>query len=100
MTTSSTSRSLKKSRSTEFLLLCGVIGPLLFILVFLIEGATRPGYSAWRTQVSYLALSTQGWEQIANFIICGALVIAFAVGLRRIWRTGRAAVWGPKLVGL
>ncbi|HEX9133377.1 MAG TPA: DUF998 domain-containing protein [Ktedonobacteraceae bacterium] len=100
MTTSSNSRSLKKSRSTEFLLLCGVIGPLLFILVFLIEGATRPGYSAWRTQVSYLALSNQGWEQIANFIICGSLIIAFAAGLRQIWHTGRASVWGPLLISL
>ncbi len=100
MTTSSNTRSLKKISGTEFLLLCGVIGPLLFILVLLIEGATRPGYSAWRTAGSYLALSNQGWEQIANFIVCGSLIIAFAVGLRRIWRAGRASVWGPKLVGL
>lgn len=91
---------LKQGRSTEFLLGCGVIGPLLFIVVLLIEGATRSGYSAWRTDVSYLALSNQGWEQIANFLICGALCIAFAVGLRRIWRTGRGSVWGPVLIGL
>ena len=91
---------LKQGRSTVFLLGCGVIGPLLFVVVFLIEGATRPGYSAWRTDVSYLALSNQGWEQIANFLICGALCIAFAVGLRRMWRTGRGSVWGPLLIGL
>jgi hypothetical membrane protein len=93
-------RILKQIGSTEFLLLCRVIGPLLFIVVLLIEGATRPGYSAWRTDGSYLALSDQGWEQIANFIVCGALCIAFAVGLRRVWRTGRASLWGPLLVGL
>lgn len=93
-------RVLKNSTSTEFLLLCGVVGPPLFVLVLLIEGATRPGYSAWRTDGSYLALSNQGWEQIANFLVCGALCIAFAVGLQRLWRTGRASVWGPRLVGL
>jgi Protein of unknown function (DUF998) len=93
-------RVLKKITSTEFLLLCGVIGPLLFILVLLIEGATRPGYSAWQTDGSYLALSNQGWEQIANFLVCGLLCIAFAVGLRRLWSTGRASVWGPLLIGL
>jgi hypothetical protein len=93
-------RVLKKISSTEFLLLCGVIGPPLFVVVLLIEGATRPGYSAWRTAGSYLALSNQGWEQIANFIVCGSLCIAFAVGLRRMWRTGRASVWGPLLIGL
>ena len=93
-------RVLKKISSTEFLLGCGVIGPLLFIVVLLIEGATRPGYSAWRNYGSDLELSNQGWEQIANFIVCGLLCIAFAVGLRRIWRTGRASVWGPLLIGL
>jgi hypothetical protein len=93
-------RLLNKIGSTESLLLCGVVGPPLFIVVFLIEGATRPSYNAWQTHVSYLALSNQGWEQIANFIVCGAPCIAFAVGLRRIWRTGRASVWGPLLIGL
>lgn len=92
-------RVLKKIGSTEFLLFCGVIGPPLFVVVLLIEGATRPGY-AWRTAGSYLALSNQGWVQIANFLVCGSLCIAFAVGLRRIWHTGRASVWGPLLIGL
>jgi hypothetical protein len=93
-------RVLRNRPSTEFLLFCGVVGPPLFVLVLLIEGATRPGYSAWRTDGSYLALSNQGWEQIANFLVCGVLCIAFAVGLQRSWRTGRASVWGPRLVGL
>jgi hypothetical protein len=90
----------QSSLFTNLLISGGVIGPLLFIVVFLIEGATRPGYNAWRTDVSYLALSNQGWEQIANFLVCGSLCIAFAVGLQRIWRTGRASVWGPRLIGL
>jgi hypothetical protein len=42
------------SARTRALLACGVIGPLLFISVFLLEGATRPGYSAWRHVVSAL----------------------------------------------
>ncbi|HEX9413608.1 MAG TPA: DUF998 domain-containing protein [Ktedonobacterales bacterium] len=87
-------------RSTRLLLAGGVVGPLLFIVVFLIEGATRPGYSVWRNQVSDLELSNQGWEQIANFLVCGLLCIGLAVGLRRIWRAGRASVWGPLLIGL
>jgi hypothetical protein len=89
-----------QARITRWLLLCGVVGPPLFIVVFPIEGATRPGYSVWRNYVSDLALSDQGWEQIANFIVCGLLCIGFAVGLRRIWSAGRSAVWGPLLLGL
>ncbi|HET9848434.1 MAG TPA: DUF998 domain-containing protein [Candidatus Dormibacteraeota bacterium] len=87
-------------RLTSWLLAGGVVGPLLFIVVFLIEGATRPGYSVWRNYVSELALSDQGWEQIANFIICGSLCIGFAFGLRRIWPDGPASRWGPLLIGL
>lgn len=85
---------------TRWLLAGGVIGPLLFIVVFLIEGATRPGYSVWRNYVSDLELSNQGWEQIANFLVCGLLCIGLAVGLRRTWPTGRASFWGPLLIGL
>ena len=85
---------------TKILISGGIVGPLLFIVAFLIEGATRAGYNAWRTDVSYLALSNQGWEQIANFLVCGSLCIAFAVGLRCVWRTGKASVWGPLLIGL
>jgi hypothetical protein len=29
----------------RLLLLCGIIGPLLFVVVFLVEGATRPDYN-------------------------------------------------------
>lgn len=93
-------RGLRKLGITEVLLLCGVIGPPLFFGVLLLEGATREGYSAWRVAGSYLALSNQGWEQIANFVVCGLLCMAFAIGLRRTWRTGKASVWGPRLVAL
>jgi len=97
----STNNSTQRySLFTQLFLAAGVVGPLLFIVVFLIEGATRPGYSVWRNFVSDLALSNQGWEQIANFLVCGVLCIAFAIGLGRIWRSGRGSVWGPRLVGL
>lgn len=90
----------RPGRLTSWLLAGGVVGPPLFVGVFLIEGVTRPGYSVWRNYVSQLALSEQGWEQIANFIVCGLLCTGFAVGLRRLWPTGRASVWGPVLIGL
>lgn len=86
--------------STRILLACGIVGPLFFIIVFLIEGATRPGYSAFRNYVSELALSNEGWQQIANFLICGILCMAFAVGLRRVWPSGPGSLWGPLGIGL
>jgi hypothetical protein len=86
--------------ATRLLLACGAIGPLLFIVVFLIEGATRPDYSAWHNFVSSLSLGEQGWIQITNFLICGALVFCFAIGLRRVLYPGKGSVWGPILLGI
>lgn len=94
------SSTTDQSPATRFLIACGAIGPLLFILVFLIEGATRPGYSAWRDYVSDLSLSDQGWMQIANFLVCGLLTFCFAVGLRQVLHSGKGALWGPILLGL
>jgi hypothetical protein len=92
--------NVNRSVFTEFLLLCGVIGPVLFWVVLMVEGVTRPGYNAWQTQGSYLSLTNQGWEQITNFLVFGVLCIAYAIGLRRTWPTGRASLWGPLLISL
>lgn len=84
---------------TRLLIACGAVGPIVFIITFLIEGATRPSYSAWHNFVSALSLGNQGWIQIASFLVCGALVFCFAFGLRRVFRSGRGATWGPLLLG-
>ncbi len=68
---------------TRLLLMCGAAGPVLFILVFLLEGALRPGYRPWRHFVSLLALGDRGWVQAASFLVCGCLVLCFALGLSR-----------------
>lgn len=78
------------------LLACGMIGPLFFIIVFLIEGATRAEYSPLRQPVSSLSIGELGWMQQANFLITGLLLIVFASGL---WQR-RSSFWGPVLIGL
>jgi hypothetical membrane protein len=96
----STKSAGEQKVSIRLLLAGGAIGPLLFIVVFLILGATRPHYSAWQDAVSALSLGEGGWMQITNFIVCGALVLGFAIGLRRVLRTGRGSTWGPILLGI
>jgi hypothetical protein len=95
-----TARQASRSRTTEWLLLAGATGALLFPAVALVEGATRPGYNAWTHYVSELSLSDQGWMQIANFVACGLLIVAGAVGLARALPAGPGSTWGPRLVGL
>jgi hypothetical membrane protein len=85
--------------TTKWLLTGGVIGPVLFVVVFLIEGWTRAGYDPIRHFVSTLSLSDQGWQQIANFLVTGVLWIGGAVGLRRAMREGPGSLWGPILIG-
>ena len=82
------------------LLVCGVIGGPLFVVAFLVEGATRAGYDPLRHPVSSLALGDSGWTQTANFIVAGLLTLAFAVGLRRAFRPPGGSTWGPLLVGV
>ena len=82
------------------LLYAGVIGPLVFIIVFILEGLTRPGYSAWRHYVSQLATGDGGWMQVVNFLVCGTLVVAFAIGLRHAMHGSRGSIGAPVLIGL
>jgi len=82
------------------LLYAGVIAPLLFIVVFLLEGFTRPGYSQWRNFVSQLSTGEGGWMQVANFLVCGALVLLSAIGLREALKGTRGAIGAPVLLGL
>lgn len=82
------------------LLICGAIAPLLFIVVFVVAGAVRPGFSPVRHAVSALSLGESGWIQVANFIVTGALILAFAFGLRPALRRYGAGIWPPLLIGL
>lgn len=56
-------------------------GLVLFVVVLLLDGLTRPGYSPARHPVSALALGSRGWIQTANFVLCGAAVTGGALGL-------------------
>jgi hypothetical membrane protein len=85
---------------TRWLLTGGVIGPILFIAVFLVEGWTRAGYDPMRMFVSLLSLGPGGWQQVANFVVSGLLVLGGAVGLRRVLVDGPGSRWGPWLIGL
>lgn len=84
---------------------CGLIAGPLFVVVFLIEGALKPDYDPLRHPVSSLALGPWGWTQAANFIVCGLLTVAFAVGLglspgvRDKVGAVLVAIWGLDLIG-
>ena len=86
--------------STRALLAGGVVGPVLFVLVFTVLGAISPGYDPMRQFVSLLSLSDWGWLQVASFLLTGLLVVASAVGLRRVLNNGIGCRLAPIGVGL
>ena len=90
----------KRRPALKLLLACGAIGPLLFIIVFLLEGSTRPDYNPLRHPISSLSMGEPGWTQAASFVITGFLLLAFAVGLRIALRFSGGSFWGPLLIGL
>jgi hypothetical protein len=93
-------RQSSAETTTRRLLACGAIGAVGFVAVFLVDGATRPGYDPTYHPVSALSLGERGWLQTLNFVVTGALMVAFAIGLRRRLRPGPAAAAGPLLIGL
>jgi hypothetical protein len=90
------------------LLDAGLLAGPVFTLAYVAEGLCHGhGYSWLRDPVSSLALGSQGWAQVANFVVGGVLMLLFAVGLRRSLHPGPGAaalpffvtVWGVGLLG-
>jgi hypothetical protein len=84
---------------TRGLLWCGVAAGPLFLLTALAEGATRADYYPLRHPVSSLALGPDGWMQVANFLVAGALYLCYAIGLWRAPRTVAGTRIGTILMG-
>jgi hypothetical membrane protein len=88
------------NRAVRWTLACGVAGPILFTLVFTIDGAVRAGYDPATTPISALLLGDAGWLESAAFVTSGLLIVAFAIGLRSALREDRGTRWGPILIGV
>jgi hypothetical protein len=87
------------ARWTRTALWCGAVAGPLFLLVATLLGATRRRYDATRLPISLLAVGRDGWTQIANFVLCGILMVVFAAGLHFALE-GRGATWGPIMFAL
>ena len=79
---------------TRSLLGYGVLVGPFYLLVGIMQGLLRPGFSFARHPLSVLANGDYGWVQTANFALTGLMVIAAAVGIARVvGRVGRATTW-------
>src|SRR5205814_2109606 len=83
---------------TRPLLYCGLLAPVGFVAGVLVEGATRPGYSAWRHAVSQLSLGP-GWPVNVALILLGAAgVLALAGALPWVLPSGDRPRRVPRLI--
>jgi Protein of unknown function (DUF998) len=106
-TDSSTAVSLRPVGRSDVLLACGIAGPPLFVGLSLVLASVRDGFDLRRHPFSLLSLGELGWVQIANFVVSGLLVLAFAAGLSRRLRGGPGdrtvpvafAAMGASLIG-
>lgn len=76
----------------------GMLGPALFVAVFMIEGWLRPGYNWLSTYVSDLSIGPRGWIQVLNFLIVGGALFIFSRGVAAEFKSGKASRWGVMLL--
>jgi hypothetical protein len=78
----------------------GIVGPILFVLAFTIDGFFTPGYNPMTDVVSFLELGSTGWIQSLNFIITGLFLMLFALGYFLWMRPGSGRAWLIVTAGL
>lgn len=65
----------------RFYAFCGIIAPILFWFMVMVESILRPGYSQFYNFVSDLGVGPLAIIQNANFIVFGLLSFGLALGL-------------------
>ncbi len=97
-TTAVAQRCDRKTQITRSLLGYGALAGPFYVVVALAQGLLRPGFDLAHDDVSLLANGAFGWIQVLNFVLTGAMVVAFAVGLHRALASGRGSTWAPRLI--
>ena len=81
---------------TRSLLGWGIVAGPFYLAVSMAQALSRDGFDLSRHPWSLLENGSLGWIQSANFVLTGAMVAAFAVGLAR----AGAGRWAPRLLAL
>jgi hypothetical protein len=90
----------RQTLPTRALLACGAVAGPLYVAVTMAQALTRDGFDPRQHRFTLLTAGDLGWIHQANMVLVGVLTVLLAVGLRQMLRTGRGAVWGPRLLAL
>jgi Protein of unknown function (DUF998) len=91
---------VKQMLPTRALLACGAVAGPMYVMVTMAQALTRDGFDLRHHRFSWLTTGNLGWIHQSNMVLVGVLTVLLAVGVRQMMRTGRGAVWGPRLLGL
>jgi hypothetical protein len=95
------SAATRRKSALPALAWAGIVGPVLFTVVFLAQDALRRGdFNPVAEPVSALEAGPNGWVQRLNFLVFGLLTMAHAIGLHRGMRPVRGGWAGPALLCL
>jgi hypothetical membrane protein len=95
-----TAPSLERRWVIRLLATAGIVGPILFVMVVIVQSLLHPDYGQLELPISALAAWPGGWVQSANFVVFGLLTISFPIGLHLGVRQSRVGVLGPALLVL
>jgi hypothetical membrane protein len=73
---------IQTQKNQRLFAICGIVAPILFLLLVVVASLLRPGYSQIHNFISDLGVGPYAIIQNTNFIIFGLLIIGFALGLR------------------
>lgn len=80
------------------LAIAGIIGPVWFATLVIVQGILQPDYSHVAMPISALAAWPTGWMQNLNFLVTATLTAAFAIGVHGAIRPTRFGLVGIALV--
>ena len=80
------------------LAVAGIIGPLGFVTLVVIQGVLQPDYSHIAMPISALAAWPAGWMQNLNFFVSAALIAPFTIAVHNSMQRTRFGLAGIALL--
>lgn len=100
MTESTMAKQTLRRDFTLTLLTLGTVAGPMYIFAGLFQILIRPGFDITRHDLSLLSNGELGWIQVLNFLLTGLFVVAAAVGMNRVLKSGLGNRFAPIMIGL
>lgn len=92
----------KSKRTSRRLALAGIVGPIAWWLLVIVNGAITPEYSHLSDYISTLGAvgAPHAFVQVINFAVLGGAILALMLGIHYWFGDGRRPRFGTLLLGM